>query len=108
MQDSQTPKVSTPGIAQVHYLDEQAQRDLVNRLSRIEGHVRSIKAMVSEHRCADEILLQISAVKAALNSVASYILDYELQTCVRTCMEGEVEDRLNRVTKMVATLLKQA
>jgi DNA-binding FrmR family transcriptional regulator len=96
------------GTAQLEYLDEETRRDLTNRLSRIEGHVRSIKGMVNSRRCADEVLLQIAAVKAALNAVASSILDSELQACMRTCMEGSADERLNRVIKMVTTLLKQA
>ncbi len=96
-----------PGVPEP-YLDEQSAKSLRDRLSRIEGHVRSLRTMVDEHRCADEILLQVAAVKAALNQVSSQILDHELTACMYSCMEGNADDRLSRVTRVLSTLLKQS
>ncbi len=96
-----------PGVPEP-YLDEQSAKSLRDRLSRIEGHVRSLRAMVDEHRCADEILLQVAAVKAALNQVSSQILDHELTACMYSCMEGNADDRLSKVTRVLSTLLKQS
>ena len=47
---------------------EKEYKDLVNRLSRIEGQVRGIKRMVEEDAYCTDILMQVSAVNAALNS----------------------------------------
>ncbi|MBI2839386.1 MAG: metal-sensing transcriptional repressor [Acidobacteria bacterium] len=60
------------------YLTLEAQRRLADRLARIEGHVRSIRRMVVDHRCADEILIQIAAVKAELNQTAAALIDSEI------------------------------
>lgn len=90
------------------YLDEDSVKTLVNRLARMEGHIRSIRRMVEEHRCADDILLQVAAVRAALNAFAAVLLEHELLSCVTTCMPGEREDRLARVSKALATLLKRS
>ncbi len=90
------------------YLNQDSAKALVDGLSRIEGHVRSVRQMVLEHRCADEILLQVAAVKAALNRVSSQILDHELTACVNSCMEGHPEERLDKVIKVLSTLLKQS
>jgi len=95
-------------IANETYLNEEAAKALTNRLSRMEGHVRSIRRMVAEHRCADDILLQVAAVKAALNAFAAVLLEHELLSCVTTCMPGEQEDRLSRVSKTLAALLKRS
>lgn len=89
------------------YLDAVSAKTLVDGLARIEGHVRSVRQMVLEHRFADEILLQVSAVKAALNKVSSQILDHELTACVASCMDGHRDERLAKVTKVLSTLLKQ-
>lgn len=89
------------------YLDRESGKGLADGLARIEGHVRSVRRMVLAHRCADEILLQVAAVKAALNKVASQILDHELTACVHSCMDGNPTERLNKVTKVLSTLLKQ-
>ena len=90
------------------YLDSNAQMALANRLARIEGHVRSIRGMVLEHRCADEILLQVAAVKAAVNTFASVLVEHELKDCLVTCMEGAEDERLERVTRSLAALLKRS
>jgi DNA-binding FrmR family transcriptional regulator len=90
------------------YLDADTQKALVDRLARIEGHLRSVKGMVVSHRCADEILLQVAAVKAALNQFNAALLDHELKACMETCMTGDADERLDRVTRVLSTLLKQS
>ncbi len=89
------------------YLAPPAKRALRNRLARLEGHLRAVRAMLEEGRCADEILLQVAAVKAGLNRFSSVLLEHELEACVDTCMPGSPEERLERVTQVMATLLKQ-
>src|SRR5215212_8868982 len=90
------------------YLTPEAQKALADRLARAEGHVRSIRQMVVDHRCADEILIQIAAVKAALNQTAASLIDSEMRACVNTCMTGSPDERLERVTKALAAVLKSS
>ena len=90
------------------YLTPEAQKALADRLARAEGHVRSIRQMVIDHRCADEILIQIAAVKAALNQTAASLIDSEMRSCVNTCMGGSDDERLDRVTKALAAVLKSS
>ncbi len=68
------------------YLDAVSSKALVDRVGRREGHLRSTRQMVLDHRYADEILLQVAAVKAALNQFSSQILDQELKACMESCM----------------------
>ena len=93
---------------QQEYLTPEAQKALADRLARAEGHVRSIRQMVIDHRCADEILIQIAAVKAALNRTAASLIDSEMRSCVNTCMGGSEDERLERVTKALAAVLKSS
>ena len=90
------------------YLDADSKKALANRLARLEGHLGAIAKMLEGGRCADEILLQVSAVKAALNRFSAILIEHELKTCVDTCMQGDQDERLARVTKALATLLKQS
>ena len=90
------------------YLSPEVEKALKDRLARLEGHLRSIRGMVEEHRCADEILLQVAAVKAALSAFSALLLDHELQICMNSCMEGTREERLEKVSKVLTTLLKQS
>lgn len=87
-----------------HIHNEQSSRVIINRLSRIEGHVRGIKTMVSEDRPCPEVLNQIAAVKGAISSVAKIILEEHLEEClIRAADRGNLEaeiaelrDALNR------------
>jgi CsoR family transcriptional regulator, copper-sensing transcriptional repressor len=56
--------------------------EVVSRLSKIEGHVRGIKKMAEEKRSCEELLTQVSAVKAAINNVGRVILEDYLEDCV--------------------------
>jgi len=90
------------------YLDDVTQKALADRLARIEGHLRSVREMILSKRCADEILLQVAAVKAALNQFSAALLDHELKACMDTCMTGDADERLDKVTRVLSTLLKQS
>lgn len=100
------PEYSTLHPAGLGYLDAPAKRALRNRLARLEGHFRSVRQMLEEERCADEILLQVAAVKGALSRFSAVLIEHELQKCMDSCMEGSPEDRLEKVTRVIATLLK--
>ena len=90
------------------YLTPQSQKALADRLARAEGHIRSVRQMVIDHRCADEILIQVAAVKAALNQVAAGLIETEMRACVDSCMPGDPNERLDRVTKALAAVLKSS
>ncbi len=88
------------------YLTPEAQKALADRLARAEGHLRSIRQMVVDHRCADEILLQLAAVKAALNHFAASLVESEMKACLSTCMPGDADERMERMTHALAAVLK--
>jgi DNA-binding FrmR family transcriptional regulator len=57
-------------------------RAVLNRLSRIEGHVRSIKKMVEEERDCSDVLIQIAAVRSAIDRVGRVVLEDHLESCL--------------------------
>lgn len=78
-----------------HHHSPDATRKIVNRLSRIEGHVRGIKAMVQDERDCPEVLIQLAAVRGAIDRVARAILDEHLSECIsRAAREGDIEKEL--------------
>ncbi|MDM8148628.1 metal-sensitive transcriptional regulator [Priestia megaterium] len=56
--------------------------EIISRLSKIEGHVRGIKKMAEDGRSCEDLLLQVSAVKSAVNNVGRVILEDYLEDCV--------------------------
>ena len=68
------------------------QQSVINRLARIEGHVRAVKRMVEEGRTCPDILVQVAAVRSALNSVGRLILEDHLKSCmVDAVRKGDFE-----------------
>jgi len=75
-----------------HVHSEESLRRIVNRLSRVEGHIRGIKTMVQESRPCPDVLVQIAAVRGALDRVARMILDEHLTECIgRAAKAGNIE-----------------
>lgn len=82
---------------------EKEYKDLIHRLNRIEGQVRGIKKMVEQDAYCPEILVQVSAVNAALNSFNKMLLANHIRTCVTNDI---LEGREETVDELVATLQK--
>ena len=75
-----------------HVHSEESLRRIINRLSRIEGHVRGIKTMVQQNTPCPDVLLQIAAVRGALDKVARIVLDEHLTECIgRAAQKGNIE-----------------
>ena len=90
--DSQQLPLSKNKLKTPHHHDEESTRKIINRLSRIEGHVRGIKTMVREHRSCPEVLDQIAAVKGAISSVAKIVLGEHLEECLTNAVDkGNLE-----------------
>ena len=76
---------------------EEELKSLTNRLSRIEGQVRGIKEMLQRDAYCPDILVQVSAVNAALNSFSKELLASHIHTCVADGIrqgDNEVIDEL--------------
>lgn len=81
-----------------HVHSEESLRKVVNRLSRIEGHIRGIKMMVQESRACPDVLIQLAAVRGALDRVSRMILDEHLTECVaRAAKEGKIEEEIEEL-----------
>ena len=78
-------------------------KDLIHRLNRVEGQVRGIKRMVEEDAYCTDILIQVSAVNAALNSFNKVLLANHIRTCVAEDIRAGKEETID---ELVATLQK--
>ncbi len=63
-------------------LGKMSAKSLINRLSRIEGQVRGIRGMVEKDVYCTDILIQVAAVNAALNSFNKELLSEHIRNCV--------------------------
>jgi len=81
-----------------HVHSEESLRQIVNRLSRLEGHIRGVTAMILESRPCPEVLVQVAAVRGGLDRVARLILDEHLSECIgRAAREGDIEAEIEEL-----------
>lgn len=72
--------------------EQKLKSNLISRLNRIEGQVRGIKSMLERDAYCDDILNQISAVQAALDSASKLILENHIRGClVEKILNGDNE-----------------
>ncbi len=83
--------------------DEKEYKDMMNRLSRIEGQVRGVKGMVENDAYCVDILTQVSAITSALNSFNKVLLANHIKTCVANDIR---EGKNEKVDELVVTLQK--
>ncbi len=83
--------------------EEKEYKDLIHRLNRMEGQIRGIRGMVEEGRYCTDILVQVAAVNAALNSFNKVLLANHIRSCV---VEDIREGREESVDELVGILQK--
>ncbi len=85
---------------------DKERRSLINRLSRIEGQVRGIRRMVENDVYCPEILIQVSAVNAALNSFNKALLAEHIRTCVAADIREGDEAAIDELVLVLQKLMK--
>ena len=85
--------------------NHQDTKKILNRMSRAIGHMESIKKMVEEGRDCSEILIQLSAVRAAINNVGKVILQDHISHCVVDAIETGDKKVLDDLTNAVDKFL---
>lgn len=91
------------------YLSEEAEKRIRNRLRRLNGQASGIERMLAEHQSCDDILVQVAALKQAVNGVAADLLEVHMETCVMACVErGEGKEALESLKGALSRVLKHA
>lgn len=86
--------MSTTCSASEVYLAPEAEKKIRNRLRRLGGQVSGIERMLEEHKNCDDILVQVSALKQAVNGVAAELVQAHMESCVLPRVEaGSAEGR---------------
>ncbi len=81
-------------------------KDLIHRLNRIEGQVRGIKGMVEKDAYCTDILTQVAAVSAALNSFNKVLLANHIKTCVVQDIKDGKEETIDELVVTLQKLMK--
>lgn len=90
-----------------HNHEHKHRKQVINRLARIEGHVRAIKNMAAEDRDCADILLQLAAVRKAIDSTAKVVFADHMETClVDAVHQGNGEKVLQDLKKALENFIR--
>ncbi len=74
---------------------------VLNRMARLIGHLQSVRRMVEEGRDCSEVLLQISAVDAALKNVGKIILKDHMEHCIVDAVQDNDREALAKLEQAI-------
>ena len=85
---------------------EKEYKDLIHRLNRIEGQIRGIKGMVEKDAYCQDILIQVAAANAALNSFNKVLLANHIRTCVAEDIRAGKDEVIDELVTTLQKLMK--
>ena len=86
--------------------DDDEYKQLLNRLSRIEVQIRGIRKMVESDAYCTDILIQVSAVSAALNAFNKELLSNHIHTCVANDIREGKDETIDEFCETLKKLMK--
>ena len=90
----------------VHHHSHTQTKAVLNRMSRLIGHMESIKKMVESDRDCSEVLVQLSAVRAALQGVSRVILKDHIEHCIVDAAKNDDLDSLENLNRAIDRFMK--
>ena len=97
---------SHSGHGHGHTHTHENNKAVLNRLSRAIGHLESIRRMVEDGRDCSEVLIQLSAVRAAINNTGKVILHDHIQHCLVDAVEHGDTEALDELIKAIDRFIK--
>ena len=94
------------GIAHSHPHVHENSKAVINRLSRLIGHLESVKKMVEDGRDCSEVLVQLAAVKSAINNVSKVILQDHIRHCIVDAVENNDQQALDDLCSAIDKFMK--
>lgn len=85
---------------------EKEYKDLMNRLKRIEGQVRGIQGMLEKDAYCADVLIQVAAVNAALNSFSKVLLSEHVRTCVADNIRAGNDEVIDELVILLQKLMR--
>lgn len=81
--------------------NEKLRKDISNRLKRIEGQVKGIQGMVDKNTCCGDVLVQVAAIRSAINKVGALLIENYALNCLDL---GETVEDHEKIKKLVKTM----
>ena len=97
---------SSEGHTHAHPHTHTQTKAVINRLARAIGHLESVKKMVEDGRDCSEVLIQIAAVRSAINNIGKVILQDHIQHCIVDAVEQDDEQALDSLCQAIDKFIK--
>lgn len=92
--------------AHSHSHSHQQTKAVLNRISKAIGHLESIKRMIENGRDCSEVLIQIAAVKSAINNTGQIILKDHIEHCIVEAVEEQDYTAIEELNKAIVSFMK--
>ena len=79
---------------------------VLNRMARLIGHMQAVKQMVEDGRDCSEVLIQLSAVDAAIKSVSRVILKDHMEHCIVDAIKTGDDESIENLNKAIDQIMK--
>ena len=89
-----------------HIHSAEHTKAVLNRMSRIIGHMQSTRRMVEDGRDCSEVLIQLSAIESAINSVSRVILKEHMSTCIIDAVKKDDLDAIEELNKAIDKFIR--
>lgn len=86
---------------------EVSKDDILNRMKKIEGQTKGIQKMIDEDKCCSDIMIQISAIRSAINRVGGLIMDRYIKECLKESLKNDnSEENIENVIETIVKYVK--
>ena len=89
-----------------HQHSHQNTKAVINRLSRAIGHLEAVKKMVEDGRDCSDVLIQLAAVRSAINNTGKVILKDHIQNCIVEAIEEKDWEKIEKMNKAIDQFIK--
>ena len=94
------------GIAHTHGHVHENQKAVINRLARAIGHLEKVKQMVEDGYDCTEVLLQLAAVRSALENTGKVILKDHMRHCMVDAVTAGDEEAIDDLCQAIDKFIK--
>ena len=89
-----------------HHHSYEEMKPIINRMSRAIGHFQAVKKMVEDGEDCTDVLIQLSAVKSAVNNIGKEILKQHLSHCIVEAVQTGAEEAIKTLNTAIDKFMK--
>lgn len=89
-----------------HVHSQEEKKAVINRLSRAIGHLEAVKRMVERDEDCSEVLIQLAAVRSAINNTGKVVLKNHINHCIVEAVEENDQEAIERLNQAIDKFIK--